>query len=109
MSPSGVGKEAIYSDTTLGPDPHDMGETAYNRFLTSVMFKIFWLSWYVGCPELAPSGVGKEAIQSYTTLGLDPHAVGEAAYRLLINPKPPLRNLIMADSQWKQIIPMMCR
>ncbi len=62
-----------------------------------------------GCPELAPSGVGKQAIQSYTKEGLDTHDVGEAAYRLLINPAPPLRNLIMSDSQFGQIIPMMCR
>ena len=55
------------------------------------------------------AGVTKQAIQSYTQLGLDPHDVGEAAYRLLIYPKPPLRNLIMADNQWEQIIPLMCR
>ena len=44
--------------------------------------------------------MGKQAIESYTQQGLDPHDVGEAAYRLLINPKPPLRNLIMSDSQF---------
>ncbi|CAK0785918.1 hypothetical protein CVIRNUC_009131 [Coccomyxa viridis] len=62
-----------------------------------------------GCPELPGAGVGKQAIESYTQQGLDPHDVGEAAYRLLINPTPPLRNLIMADNQFGQIIPLMCR
>lgn len=64
---------------------------------------------FAGCPELAPSGVGKQAVESYTKQGLNPHDVGEAAYRLLINPTPPLRNLIMEDDQFEQIIPMMCR
>ena len=53
--------------------------------------------------------MGKQAIESYTKQGLDTRDVGEAAYRLLINPAPPLRNLIMSDSQFGQIIPMMCR
>ena len=53
--------------------------------------------------------MGKQAIESYTQQGLNPHDVGEAAYRLLINPTPPLRNLIMADNQFGQIIPLMCR
>ena len=42
-------------------------------------------------------------------MGLDPKAVGEAAYRLAINPTPSLRNLVMTDSQYSQLLPLMCR
>lgn len=62
-----------------------------------------------GCPELPGTGVAKDEINAYRKQGLDTRDVGEAVYRLLINPKPPLRNLIMTDSQWEQLIPLFCR
>lgn len=42
-------------------------------------------------------------------MGLDPKAVGEAAYRLAINPTPPLRNIIMTDDQFSSLLPLWCR
>ncbi|CAL8471634.1 g11176 [Coccomyxa elongata] len=61
-----------------------------------------------GCPELAQQE-GKSVIQGYTTQGLNPRDVAEGAYRLMINPNPPLRNLIMSDEQWASLIPLFCR
>lgn len=61
-----------------------------------------------GCPELFTS-ISEVHIGSYASMGLDPKAVGEAAYRLAINPTPSLRNLVMIDSQYSQLLPLMCR
>lgn len=48
-------------------------------------------------------------INAYKQMGLDPKAVGEAAYRLAINPGPPLRNIIMTDDQFSSLLPLWCR
>ncbi|KAK9919097.1 hypothetical protein WJX75_009391 [Coccomyxa subellipsoidea] len=61
-----------------------------------------------GCPELSAEE-GSDVIKGYTTQGLNPKDVGEGVYRLLINPNPPLRNLIMTDEQWSALIPLFCR
>jgi len=42
-------------------------------------------------------------------MGLDPKAVGEAVYRLAIDPTPPLRNIVAADANLAQILPLWCR
>lgn len=60
-----------------------------------------------GCPQILTEA-GGSFIQSYTE-ALDPKAVGEAAYRLAVSPTPALRNLIATDSQYSQILPMLCR
>ncbi len=42
-------------------------------------------------------------------MGLDPRAVAESVYRVLINPKPPLRNMVMSDDKWPELAPLFCR
>ncbi|CAL8465628.1 g5164 [Coccomyxa elongata] len=61
-----------------------------------------------GCPELAKQ-YGTSVIKGYTAQTLSPRDVAEGAYRLMINPNPPLRNLIMSDEQWATHIPLFCR
>lgn len=53
--------------------------------------------------------MGDDVINGYTQMGLDPKAVGEAAYRLAINPTPPLRNIVATDANLAQILPLWCR
>lgn len=42
-------------------------------------------------------------------MGLDPKAVGEAAYRLAVDPNPPLRNIVATDDQFSSLLPLWCR
>lgn len=63
---------------------------------------------YAGCPQLFTE-VGQQVINGYKQMGLDPKAVGEAAYRLAVNPNPPLRNIIMTDDQFSSLLPLWCR
>jgi len=48
-------------------------------------------------------------IDGYTQMGLDPKAVGEAAYRLAISPNPTLRNIVATDDWYAQLLPLWCR
>ena len=63
-----------------------------------------------GCPELEVSQ-GDTIISHYTQApdALDPRAIGEAVFRLVINPTPPLRNLVLPDTRWAAFVPLFCR
>ncbi|GAQ89322.1 hypothetical protein KFL_005110040 [Klebsormidium nitens] len=61
-----------------------------------------------GCPQLADA-VGGQVIEYYKSQGLNPRDVGEAVYRIAIDPAPRPQYLIMRDDQWPTIIPLLCR
>ena len=63
---------------------------------------------YAGCPQLLTE-VGQQVITSYKQMGLEPKAVGEVAYRLAIDPTPPLRNIVATDDQMASLLPLWCR
>lgn len=44
-----------------------------------------------GCPELFNNKVKNDVIDGYYKKALDSHNVGEAVYRIAIDPKPKLR------------------
>lgn len=48
-------------------------------------------------------------VNSYKQMGLDPKAVGEATYRLAVDPKPPLRSIVATDDQFFSLLPLWCR
>ncbi|KAL3154538.1 hypothetical protein ABBQ32_013996 [Trebouxia sp. C0010 RCD-2024] len=61
-----------------------------------------------GCPQLFTE-VGQQVVNSYKQMGLDPKAVGEAAYRLAVDPNPPLRSIVATDDQFSSLLPLWCR
>jgi hypothetical protein len=48
-------------------------------------------------------------ITNFKTQGMDSHDVGEAVYRISVDPAPRLQYLIMRDDQWPQTVPILCR
>ena len=56
-----------------------------------------------GCPELFNTKVKNDVIDGYYKKALDSHNVGEAVYRIAIDPKPKLRqcaSLLSCPPTW---------
>ena len=53
-----------------------------------------------GCPELFNNKVKNDVIDGYYKKALDSHNVGEAVYRIAIDPKPKLRQCARLFLSW---------
>jgi len=66
------------------------------------------IAMWAGCPSL-PHRLGPSRIDDTVRYGLPSEAAGEAVYRLLIDPQPKLRNLLMGEEEWRRFVPLFCR
>ncbi|GAQ90868.1 hypothetical protein KFL_006950030 [Klebsormidium nitens] len=91
----------------LGTVNTSLGYNAIRRFATAVVVKQQGTG-TASCPQLADA-VGGQVIEYFKSQGLNPRDVGEAVYRIAIDPAPRPQYLIMRDDQWPTIIPLLCR